>query len=102
MKLITSLCRCFELLETLFFRCLQLWLHLLLRFLLGFEPLFLCIVIALHSTLCKSLIADKSAVHTFHEHLARSACLLDAIAVVLVRLIVPCVILGLRHGASEP
>merc|ERR1740139_820256 len=74
-----------------------LLLNDLLRLLLGSHALVLLLRRALHAPLGEGLVPHELAIHALHGHLFRGAGLLDAIAVVLVDLVVAGVILGLGH-----
>merc|ERR1719473_2459650 len=78
---------------------LLLLLHALLRLLLRLQALLTLLRRALHAPLGVGLVAHKPTVHALHGHLPRAASLLDAVSVVLVHLVVPRVVLGLRHFA---
>merc|ERR1719373_380437 len=80
--------------------CKFVLLHAFLRLLLRRQALLLLLRGALHAALGEGLVADKLAVHALHGHLLRAPRALDAIAVVLVDLVVPGVVLGLGHGAG--
>merc|ERR1719203_1922539 len=91
-----NLLRSFELLETGFLCCFQLCFHFLLCFLLLLQGFLLIHVF--HATLGKGLVSHETAIHTFHRHLASTTGLLNAIAMILIRLIVTSMVLGFRHG----
>merc|ERR1719188_2445837 len=88
-----------QLLQAVGLLLLLLLLHALLRLLLRLQALLTLLRRALHAPLGVGLVAHEPAVHALHGHLPGAASLLDAIPVVLVHLIVPGVILGLRHFA---
>merc|ERR1719222_1039032 len=90
-----------QLLQAVGLLLLLLLLHALLRLLLRLQALLTLLRRALHAALGVGLVAYKPAVHALHGHLPGAAGLLDAIAVVLVHLVVPGVVLGLRHFAPR-
>merc|ERR1719188_733774 len=71
----------------------------LLLLLLLLQALLTLLRRALHAPLGVGLVAHKPTVHALHGHLPGAASLLDAIPMVLVHLVVPRVVLGLRHLA---
>merc|ERR1719436_1122766 len=89
-----------ELLQAVGLLLLLLLLHALLRLLLRLQALLALLRRALHAPLGVGLVAHKPAVHALHGHLPGAAGLLDAVAVVLVHLVVAGVVLGLRHFAA--
>merc|ERR1719436_1694489 len=89
------------LLETLSPLLNLLLLHSLLRLLLRRQALLLLLGRTLHAALRKGLVAHELAVHALHGHFLRAPGLLDAVAVILVDLVVARMILRLGHGEAE-
>merc|ERR1719222_680549 len=86
-----------QLLQAVGLLLLLLLLHALLRLLLRLQALLTLLRRALHAPLGVGLVAHKPTIHALHGHLPGAASLLDAVSVVLVHLVVPRVVLGLRH-----
>merc|ERR1719188_1038004 len=72
-------------------------LHALLGLLLRSQALLLLLRRALHAALRKGLVAHEFAIHALHGHFLRAAGLFDAIAVVLIDLVVAGMVLRLGH-----